>query len=138
MKLYCRKSPIGSPSIRPGYEQYAGPALLSHPEMSKPEGMSSVASFDRTLTTPRRLGPGPSAQLDLIRAVVAWAVMWSHLRSLFFEDMPLVHNKGAAVKVFYLLTGFGHQSVIVFFVLSGFLVSSATFEQDCVRKIFAT
>jgi peptidoglycan/LPS O-acetylase OafA/YrhL len=86
-------------------------------------------------SAPRPLSPGASSQLDWIRTVAAWAVMWSHLRALFFEDLPAVHSKSLFIKFFYLVTGFGHQSVIVFFVLSGFLVSSAVLARLTVGKL---
>jgi peptidoglycan/LPS O-acetylase OafA/YrhL len=72
---------------------------------------------------PRSLSRAASAHLDLIRAVAAWLVMWGHLRNLFFVDFENVEHGSRLVKVVYLLTGFGHQSVVVFFVLSGFLIS---------------
>lgn len=74
---------------------------------------------------PRALTPVASAHLDAIRALAAWAVMWGHVRSDFFVDFEHVRAKGLAVKVLYFSTGFGHQAVIVFFVLSGFLISSS-------------
>jgi peptidoglycan/LPS O-acetylase OafA/YrhL len=65
-----------------------------------------------------------SAHLDLIRAVAAWLVMWGHLRNLFLVDFENVQHNSRLVKAIYFLAGFGHQSVVVFFVLSGFLISS--------------
>jgi peptidoglycan/LPS O-acetylase OafA/YrhL len=73
---------------------------------------------------PRKLGASASAHLDLIRAAAAWAVMWGHLRTLFFVDYQHLTQPGWILKAIYLLTGFGHQAVMVFFVLSGFLISS--------------
>jgi peptidoglycan/LPS O-acetylase OafA/YrhL len=74
---------------------------------------------------PRPLGATTSAHLDLIRAVAAWAVLWGHLRNMFFADFQYVQHRNSFTNVIYFLTGFGHQAVIVFFVLSGFLISSA-------------
>lgn len=73
---------------------------------------------------PRKLGGAASAHLDLIRAVAAWTVMWGHLRALFFVDFSHLQNASWFLKSIYFLTGFGHQAVMVFFVLSGFLISS--------------
>lgn len=73
---------------------------------------------------PRTLAVAASAHLDLIRAAAAWAVMWGHLRALFFVDFQQIQHSGPIVKGLYFLTGFGHQAVMVFFVLSGFLISS--------------
>lgn len=77
---------------------------------------------------PKPLSPLASAVLDGIRAVAAWAVMWGHLRTLFFVDYPDVKHLSAPLKELYFATGFGHQAVVVFFVLSGFLVSSSIFK----------
>jgi peptidoglycan/LPS O-acetylase OafA/YrhL len=56
--------------------------------------------------------------------LAAWAVMWGHLRALFFVDFPQVQNRGLPLEFLYFVTGFGGEAVLVFFVLSGFLISS--------------
>lgn len=61
-----------------------------------------------------------SGWLDVFRALAAFAVLYSHARALF-----LTSATGAepfSVKVLYLLSGYGHLAVMVFFVLSGYLV----------------
>jgi len=55
--------------------------------------------------------------------------MWGHLRGLFFLDYPRLRNPGSLTKILYAATGFGHQAVMVFFVLSGFFISSAIFKR---------
>lgn len=74
---------------------------------------------------PRALSAGASAHLDLIRGFAAWAVMWGHLRALFFIEFQHIEHSSPLLKVLYFSTGFGHQAVMVFFVLSGFFISSA-------------
>ena len=74
---------------------------------------------------PAVLSASASAHLDLLRTVAAWAVMWGHLRGLFFLDYQNLTNTSGPLKLIYFLTGFGHQAVLVFFVLSGFLISSS-------------
>lgn len=83
-------------------------------------GLHALASWE-----PRALTPVASAHLDLIRAVAAWAVMWGHVRGHFFVDFQHLREKSLALKALYFITGFGHQAVMVFFVLSGFLISSS-------------
>jgi peptidoglycan/LPS O-acetylase OafA/YrhL len=61
----------------------------------------------------------------MIRALAAWAVMWGHVRGHFFVDYQHVRHKSPALDLLYLCTGFGHQAVMVFFVLSGFFISSS-------------
>jgi len=80
------------------------------------------------------LTPSGSAHLDLIRAAAAWAVMWGHLRGLFFVDFPQVARHSVWLGSIYFLTGFGHQAVMVFFVLSGFFISSAILKRHATRS----
>jgi len=79
---------------------------------------------------PRNFGSTASAHLDLIRGLAAWAVMWGHLRALFFVDFPQIQNPSLFLKAVYFLTGFGNEAVLVFFVLSGFLISTAIFSRQ--------
>src|SRR5277367_4953881 len=79
---------------------------------------------------PRALSAAASAHLDLIRGVAAWAVMWGHLQALFFVDFPQIQNPSLFLKAVYFLTGFGNEAVFVFFVLSGFLISTAIFSRQ--------
>lgn len=61
----------------------------------------------------------------MIRGLAALAVLVTHLRHLFFVDaegIPPLHRT-AAIQALYWLSSFGHEAVIVFFVLSGFLIS---------------
>jgi peptidoglycan/LPS O-acetylase OafA/YrhL len=66
-------------------------------------------------------------ELDILRAIAANLVVIGHLRALLFvdfrsaetEDFELVH------KGFYFISSLGHEAVIVFFVLSGFLVGGS-------------
>ena len=76
---------------------------------------------------PRALAAMPSAHLDLIRGVAAWAVMWGHVRGNFFVDFQNLQHPNLFLKAVYFVAGFGHQAVMVFFVLSGFLISSSVF-----------
>lgn len=62
-----------------------------------------------------------------MRGLAAWAVMWGHVRGSFFVDFQDLHAPNLFLKGVYFVTGFGHQAVMVFFVLSGFLISSSVF-----------
>src|ERR1700722_20644284 len=61
---------------------------------------------------PRILSPIASAHLDLIRGLAAWVVMWDHSRSLFFVSYDQLEARSLALKLFYFLTGFGHEAVV--------------------------
>ena len=80
------------------------------------------------------LTPSGSAHLDLIRGLAAWAVMWGHLRGLFFVDFPHIQRRDVWLDAIYFLTGFGHQAVMVFFVLSGFFISSAILKRHASQS----
>jgi len=63
--------------------------------------------------------------LDLIRGLAAVAVFSGHLRAALFLDYAQLERTSLAIKLFYALTSFGHQAVVVFFVMSGYLVGGA-------------
>ena len=66
--------------------------------------------------------------LDLIRGIAALLVMMGHLRaSMFISNLELKNSEQLSYsgKIFYFLTSQGHNSVIIFFVLSGFLVGGS-------------
>jgi peptidoglycan/LPS O-acetylase OafA/YrhL len=89
------------------------------------------ASFPKTppirISRPVDLTPAASGYLDIIRFLAAIAVMFGHWRGFYFVDYEGVAPpmKTALVKTLYFLTGFGHQAVMVFFVLSGLFISSS-------------
>lgn len=59
---------------------------------------------------------------DLFRGIASILVFLGHLRSFTFVDYPQNPSLDPLAKAFYFFTGFGHQAVIVFFVLSGFFI----------------
>jgi len=62
----------------------------------------------------------------MVRGIAALAVMIGHLRNLFFVDFSeAAGNSNIPIKILYFVTGFGHEAVMVFFVLSGFLVGGS-------------
>lgn len=65
---------------------------------------------------------------DLIRAISALMVCASHLRNVMFLDRGEVKGGGHLLDAFYLMTGLGHQAVVVFFVLSGFFVGGSVLQ----------
>jgi peptidoglycan/LPS O-acetylase OafA/YrhL len=75
-------------------------------------------------------GTRASDHLDMVRGLAAVAVLVYHVRYRFFLDFGDVTERGPLAGAWYVLTAFGHDAVMVFFVVSGFLVGSATI-RDC-------
>jgi peptidoglycan/LPS O-acetylase OafA/YrhL len=71
--------------------------------------------------------PNPSiaatVHLDAVRGAAALAVVAYHIRYKFFLDYSEVHSSDLLTHGFYAATSFGHDAVMVFFVLSGYLIT---------------
>lgn len=65
-----------------------------------------------------------STFLDFLRGTAAIAVVAGHLRYLFFNRFEELATKPRLAQGIYFLASFGHVSVVIFFVLSGFWISS--------------
>jgi peptidoglycan/LPS O-acetylase OafA/YrhL len=66
-----------------------------------------------------------SDHLNLLRGLAALAVFINHLKLYFlvnYEDIP---NPNILVRALYFIMGFGHQAVVIFFVLSGFFIGAS-------------
>jgi peptidoglycan/LPS O-acetylase OafA/YrhL len=87
-----------------------------------------------TLNKKFHLTERTSAHLDLIRGGAALAVMLGHVRGLFFLDYPELVNPSILSRVLYAITGFGHQAVVVFFVLSGYFIGTSVCESMKARR----
>jgi peptidoglycan/LPS O-acetylase OafA/YrhL len=74
-----------------------------------------------------KLTPYASNWLNFLRWFSAFLVIVGHLRSIIFTKWQYVEDKSFLTEVLYLLTRFGHEAVVVFFVISGLLVGSATY-----------
>ena len=70
-----------------------------------------------------------STFLNLSRWLAAFLVVISHVRHLILVDFKDVVDKTAIVKGLYLVTGLGDEAVVVFFVISGYLVGALTYER---------
>ena len=68
-----------------------------------------------------------SVLLDLVRGLAALLVLLEHWRNIFFIDYPQIIAHRALLSGFYLLCTAGHQAVVIFFVLSGYLISGSIF-----------
>ncbi len=70
-----------------------------------------------------------STFLDMSRWLAALLVVVNHARSLVLVDFSDVQNKNILAKALYLATGLGHEAVVIFFVISGFLVGGLTLDR---------
>lgn len=76
---------------------------------------------------------GVSTFLDLSRWVAAFLVVINHARALVLADFSSTTLHGSAERAFYLVTGLGHEAVVIFFVISGFLVGGVTLDRWLMR-----
>lgn len=65
------------------------------------------------------------ANLNLIRGLAAITVMLYHVRYEFFVTYDKISNPTLIEKIIIFICDLGHAAVIVFFVLSGFFISSS-------------
>ncbi|MGA8782311.1 MAG: acyltransferase [Terracidiphilus sp.] len=66
-----------------------------------------------------------SVHLDALRGVAALMVLLYHWRLAFFQDYSKLAHHNFFLSLAYIVTGLGHQAVMVFFVLSGYLVGGS-------------
>lgn len=66
--------------------------------------------------------------LDAIRGAAAVAVVVGHIRGFVMVDYSEAPLRGIATSAVYLVTGLGHEAVIAFFALSGFLVGGSALQ----------
>jgi peptidoglycan/LPS O-acetylase OafA/YrhL len=66
-----------------------------------------------------------SVLLDAIRGVAATLVLLGHWRLSFFIDFTQVQSHRALLHPLYILSGAGHQAVVLFFVLSGYFIGGS-------------
>ena len=70
-------------------------------------------------------GESPSVHLDALRGFAAFAVLLNHMRDALFVDYGAIARHNPLTASAYLVASMGNQAVIVFFVLSGYLVGGS-------------
>ncbi len=81
--------------------------------------------------------------LDFLRAAAALLVVFAHTRGVYFHYTDVVEQPGLFLKLFYSITALGGQAVVIFFVLSGFLIGGSLADSmqrgsfDLVRYLIA-
>ncbi len=68
-----------------------------------------------------------SVLLDGLRALAALLVVGDHLRNMLFADYPQLPLPRRWAALPYLLTSAGHGAVVIFFVLSGYLIGGTVY-----------
>lgn len=80
---------------------------------------------------------------DFLRAMSALLVLSGHTRAQFFFKTYMLEQPGFFSKLFYFMTGLQHEAVVIFFVLSGFLIGGSLVDSmqrgsfDLVRYLIA-
>jgi peptidoglycan/LPS O-acetylase OafA/YrhL len=69
-----------------------------------------------------QISPPQSDFLNLSRWTASWLVVAEHTRNFAIADFSAQPSTNFLTKAFYFMTGFGHEAVMIFFVISGFLV----------------
>ncbi len=69
--------------------------------------------------------------IDLIRFLAAFAVLACHFRGAFFVDFGSLPTNQQTIPIFafFASTRLGHEAVLIFFILSGFLVGGKSIER---------
>lgn len=88
----------------------------------RPESPRAGVSLRSLIPPPRKIRPHLSTMLDFARWFAAGLVVINHLRGIVFSDYRLMHAGGLVFRFLFFVSGFGHSAVIIFFVLSGYLV----------------
>jgi peptidoglycan/LPS O-acetylase OafA/YrhL len=89
-------------------------------------GQQKIQSTGSAVLSPLNpLHGSPSVHLDALRGFAAFSVLLYHWRRLLFLDYSEIGHHNPLIASAYLISGLGEQWVIVFFVLSGYLVGGS-------------
>lgn len=100
--------------------------MFSAPRRERRTSSAGSNSLLRAATRSGVVRNSPQSDaLELLRGASALAVVLGHIRALLFKPYEELASPGLITQVWYLLTGFGHQAVMVFFVLSGLLIAQS-------------
>lgn len=84
-----------------------------------------------TLNAAASFNPGSwlSIVIACVRAIAAIEVAAAHLRALFYPGMRTIANPTLWYQGLAFFTGFGHQAVLMFFIISGWLVGGSMLDK---------
>ncbi len=87
-----------------------------------------MTSYSQTVAAPLSFKEtNASVLLDLIRGMAALMVLLMHGRNLLFLDYRTLPHHNPFLFAIYVLTATGHQAVLIFFILSGYLIGGSVF-----------
>ncbi len=98
--------------------------------MAAPSVMSPSLGKAKDRARPKLAGISStqaSVLLDLARGIAALLVLLEHWRNFLFVDYPDLPAHRLWFAFPYLLSSAGHQAVVIFFVMSGYLISGSVF-----------
>jgi peptidoglycan/LPS O-acetylase OafA/YrhL len=72
--------------------------------------------------------------LDFLRGIAALTVCINHLTNFLFVPLKSIKDPSVVDKAFCFLTQFGHQAVLLFFVLSGYLVGGSVIKSFQLQR----
>ena len=72
--------------------------------------------------------------MDFLRGIAAILVCISHLSAFLFVPFKQAQSSGLLIKAFYFLSTLGHQAVLLFFVLSGYLVGGSVIKSFQLKR----
>jgi peptidoglycan/LPS O-acetylase OafA/YrhL len=84
--------------------------------------------------TPFKIRHGNLPILDLIRFSAALLVLFGHARGVLLVGIDSVSEPNVFIRAFYLISGVQQEGVVLFFVVSGFLVGGSIWEQMKQRR----
>jgi len=85
----------------------------------------AFSAVEEILRPGHPLKGSPSVHLDALRGFAAFSVLLNHWRDALFVDYSSLSHHNPLIAIAYLIAGLGHAWVIVFFVMSGYLVGGS-------------